>query len=364
MGFSQHIQPLPGSGHGSRGNGAPIFVGRNRRISLILDITDAPLTAAASVYLETASSQFAKQWRKLGTSFGLTGTGTVSTVANGADAFVRAQYVNTLAGTEPLGYSLTGQAQCVWLDSAARTGAFAGPAIDMAQYHGGRFAAVVVAPPATVHTLTLGIERSGDGITWEPVESFKTNSQLNPTQISSSGEYQIASADLDRFVRIVGQSTGDTWTVGVSGTAHLIFARTRDRARVGIRNGAIPNTSSAQYLDALLAATKTVISYYNRYDHPLRAWEEDTTQATIALADWRLLTTRSKDPARSNETERGGTYVETAKEWTSWLALVAGVDNGGRKLVPSGIVDSAPANERGEVTHWQFDSNKNPWDGV
>ena len=64
MGFAQYIELLPGSGYGGEGIGAPIFVGRNRSISLTLDVTDAPSTAIASVYLETGEKVYRRRKEK------------------------------------------------------------------------------------------------------------------------------------------------------------------------------------------------------------------------------------------------------------------------------------------------------------
>ena len=352
MGFAQYIELLPGSGYGGEGIGAPIFVGRNRSITLTLDVTDAPSTAIASVYLETASSQFATRWRKIGSTIESTGIASTSLTATNADAFVRARYAITELGTtSAIGLSLTGQARCVLLASAALTGTGTSDAIDLAQYHGGRFSAVVSSAPGGGQTLALTIERSGDGLTWETAATFAS--------ITAAGEYAIETADLDRFVRVKRVPSGiGSWTFGVAGTSHLIFARARDRSLLGIRNGAIPGTTATQQLGALIAATGIVTSYYNRYDHPLRAWGGDTSQATIALGDWALLTTQSKDPA--GKSEGGGTYQTEAERWTAWLGLVAGVERN-RKLVPSNIVDSAPSNEKGEVKRWSFASNPNPY---
>lgn len=349
MGFSQHIEPLPGSGYGGEGIGAPIFVGRNRALSLSLDVTDAPFAAVVSVYLETAASQHATRWRKLGATIESAGVQTVALAATGADAFVRARYSLDLpADSSAAGLSLSGHASLILLASAARTGTGTGDQVDMAQYHGGRFSVDVTSAPVG-QTLTLTIERSGDGNGWTTAATFPV--------VAAAGEYAVESADLDRFVRVrwVG-SGGGTWTFGVDGTACLIYTTARDRARIGIRTGAIPNISATQYLDAILSATATVGSYLNRYDHPLRQWGDDTRQATIALADWQLLAARSKDPADGNNL-----YAVEADRWTQWLRLVAGADRGGRKLVPSNIVDSAPANEAGEIKRWSFASVPNPW---
>jgi hypothetical protein len=352
MGFSQYIELLPGSGYGGKGIGAPIFVGRNRAINLTLDVTDAPSNAIASVYLETSSSQASKRWRKIGTTIESTGVASTLLTATNADAFVRARYSITLEdSSSAIGLSLAGQAQCVLLASTALTGSGTSASVDLAQYHGGRFTARVVSAPGSGQTIALTIERSGDGSSWETAATFPA--------IAAIGDYVVESADLDRFVRIKRVPSGvGSWTIAIDGTAHLVFARTRDRSLFGIRNAAIPGTTASQYLGAFLAATNTVITYYSRYDHPLRSWNEETKQATIALADWHLLTTQSKDPARLSE--GGGVYDSAFKQWMTHLGLVGGIDSV-RKLNPSGITDSAPANEQGEVKRWSFASNPNPY---
>jgi hypothetical protein len=352
MGFAQYIELLPGSGYGGEGIGAPIFVGRNRSIALTLDVTDAPSTAIASVYIETASSQFATRWRKIGSTIESTGVASTALTATNADAFVRTRYAITELGTaSAMGLSLTGQARCILLAPTALTGTGTSDAIDLAQYHGGRFSAVVSSAPGSGQTLALTIERSGSGSSWETAATFPA--------IAAAGEFVVESADLDRFVRVKRVPSGiGSWTFGVDGTAHLVYARSRDRARIGIRGGAIPDITVPQYLAAILAATGTVQSYYNRYDHPLRTWGDDTAQATIALADWQLITARGVDPSSTNE--GGGTYQSEAERWTAWLGLVAGVERN-RKLVPSNITDSAPSNEKGEVKRWSFASNPNPY---
>lgn len=355
MGFAQYIEPLPGSGYGGEGFGAPIFVGRNRTITLTLDVTDAPSTAIASVYLETASTQVAgTRWRKLGATIESTGVASTSLTVTNADAFIRAHYAITeLGSSNAIGLSLTGQAQCALLASSALAGSGTSAVVDLAQYHGGRFSAVVSSAPGNGQTLALAIERSGDGSSWTTAATF--------ANIASIGEYAIETADLDRFVRVkrVPSSVG-SWTFGVAGTAHLIYAHARDRSLAGIREGAIPNANEpAQILHALMTATATVNTYYSRYDLPLRAWDLDTQKATIALADWELIKSRSKDPAKL--AEGGSTYIEAVQQWLAHLALVGGTGPGGRKLNPSGIIDSAPPNEKGEVKRWSFASNPNPY---
>lgn len=353
MGFSQYVELLPGSGYGGEGIGAPIFVGRNRTLSLSLDVTDAPSDAAVSVYLETASSQHATRWRKLGSTVSATGTGSTALDATGADAFVRARYAITLpSDTSAAGLSLSGHASLVMLASVARTGAGVGDRVDLAQYHGGRFAVVVSSAPAG-QTLSLTIERSGDGNGWTTAATFPA--------IAAAGEFAVESADLDRFVRIRWTPSGvGSWTFGVAGTSHLIYARKRDRGLLGVRAAAVPNVDDAsKALSAALAATGDARRMLNRYDHPLRAWPENITRYTIAFWDWYLV---SGEGADTNDP--GAILYRTARDDAeAALKLSAGAEKGlsGRKAFDAEIVDSAPANEQGEVKRWSFSSVPNSW---
>jgi hypothetical protein len=354
MGFSQYADLLPGSGYGGSGIGAPVFVGRNRSLSLSLDVTDAPTDAVASVYVETASSQFATRWRKLGATIEQTGLGALALEVTGADAFVRARYGLVLpASSTAAGLSVSGSASLVLVPSAALTGAGVSDKVDLAQYHGGRFAALVTAAPSG-QTLTLIIERSGDGLSgWTTAATFPV--------ISAAGEYVVESADLDRFVRVRRAPSGvGSWTFGVSGTAHLIYARIRDRALVGIRQAAVPNIDDAtKALATALRATADVADMLNRYDHPLRAWPSSITGHAIAFWDWHLVSGEGVDT-----NDPGAILYRTARDDAAVaLGLISGSAGSSyvRKSAPVGIVDSAPANELGEVKRWSFASNPNPW---
>jgi hypothetical protein len=351
MGFSQYIDLLPGSGYGGTGIGAPIFVGRNRSIALTLDVTDAPSDAAASVYLETAASQFSKRWRKLGTTVDVAGPGQTSISATGADAFVRARYA--VAEPNTVGMGLAGRASLPLVAAAAVTGTGVTTAVDMAQYHGGRFAALVTAAPGGGQTLALTVERSGDGEGWATAATFSA--------ISAAGEYTVESADLDRFVRVRRVPSGvGSWTFGVGGTAHLIYARVRDRSMLGVRGAAVPDVDdTTKALATAIRASADVATLLNRYDHPLIAWPGDIVGHTIAFWDWYLVAGEGADA-----NDPGAIlYRQVRDDAERALRLIGGAERGiaGRKAAPVGIVDSAPANELGEVKRWGFESTPNPY---
>lgn len=358
MGYAQPIQLLPSSGYAGSGIGLPVLVGRNSTLALTLSAPDAPVDAIMSVTLETSAfavrdgrSCHSVTWRKLGSVVELVGPGSVAINASGADAFVRARYALTLpADTSAVALSLSGQGSCVLASPASRSGAGVGDAVDLAQYHGGRFAAVVSVAPAG-QTLALTIERSGDGLTgWTTAATFPA--------IAAAGEYAVESADLDRFVRLRWTPSGaGAWTFGASGSTSLIFARARDRALIGIRNGAIPDTTAAQYLSAFETATATINGSLTAFVLPLCAWDADLRQAAIALADWQLLSSRSKDPARS--AEGGNVYQIEADRWTQWLAQVGGYVPGapGRRVRPANVIDSTPPEADGTRAAYKFVSD-------
>lgn len=357
MGYSQPITLLASSGYAGQGIGLPVLVGSNRALELRLDAPAIEATTTVDVTIETSAyavredERYIVTWRKLGQA-SLVGSGSTALSLNGADAFVRARYaVAGASGDGIAGLALSGAARCVLEASASHSGAGVGSAVDIEQYHGGRFAAVVSAAPGGGETLVLTLERSEDGVTgWTTAATFPA--------IGAAGEYAVESADLDRFVRIRWAPSGaGSWTFGVSGRTSLIFARQRDRVRAGIRQAAIPNVSAAQYLDFFEAATATMVGSYTAFVHPLRAWGADTRQNCIRLADGLALTSRSKDPVGP---EDGGTvYAAAENAALDWLAQVGGYVPGssGRRIRPADIVDSSPPQQDGRSSNYTFMSD-------
>lgn len=343
MGFASRHDLLPSSGYIRSGIGPALFVGRDRRLALTLDVSDADPITSVDVCIETAASHLAEAWRSLGAFPQVTTAGLSTLTVDGADAFVRARWgIVAPPGVQAVGMSLVGAASLVLAPPAARDGAGSLAPVNLAQYHGARLALLVTAAPAG-ETLTVTVERSGDGQAWVPAAAFEV--------MAGIGETAIASADLDAYVRVSWVASGGSWTFGVAGTSHLIYARVRDRAMLGIRRAAIPDTTPDQYLDALLTATGDVAAYLNRYDHPLMKWGHDIASRTIAFADVHLLRSRGEEPGASN------IYGAAKADAEAWLAAVAGLGDSKRTLAPVGIVDSAPANAQGEVKRWYFVSD-------
>ena len=203
MSYAQPITLLASSGYAGQGIGLPVLVGSNRMLDLQLSALDAMADATMDVIVETSayavregSDRDAITWRRLGSTVQMVGPGSVALALAGADAFVRARYTVNAGSAEPcLALGLSGQARCVLVAAAARSGAGVSAAVDIEQYHGGRFAANVTSAPGGGQTLALTIERSEDGQSgWTTAATFPA--------IAAAGEYAVESADLDRFVRV------------------------------------------------------------------------------------------------------------------------------------------------------------------
>jgi len=351
MGSGQYLDLLPSSGYTGRGIGASVFVSRNRSIALGLTVADAMADTVTTIELQTGAYQAACKWRRLGSTLVLNGAGVASVSAAGADAFVRAVYdVASPSGDVP-GLALNGSATLVIAESAPRTGTGQTAAIDMAQYRGAQLSLVVESGPVGAELLVT-LERSANGDAWESVTDFPV--------AAGASEFDIETADTDRFLRVKWKAGGASpWVFGVRGESHLIYATPRDRSLLGVRLAAIPDTSSTQYLAALRTASTVVSSYYTRYNHPLIAWDSDTKQATIALADWQLAASRGNLPDKS-------LYSAEADRWMQHLRFVGGVEpgGGGRKILPSNIKDSTEPTIEGQVKRWSFESLPNAWSGA
>lgn len=359
MAYAQPIHLLASSGYVGQGIGLPVLVGRNSMLDLLLVVSDAPDDAIVSVTVETSafavrenSAAHSITWRKLGSTVELVGTSSTLIQLVGCDAFVRARYdVAPGPSASAVALSFGGRASCILAASAVRSSVGVGAAIDLDQYHGGRFSALVSAVPGGLETLALTIERSSDGQSgWTTAATFPT--------ISAVGEYAVESADLDRFVRLRWAPSGaGSWTFGVSGTASLIFSRTRDRALLGIRNAAIPNATAPQYLAAFEAASDIIAGDLGAFVLPLRQWGSDMRQACTALADWHLLCARGEPPANS-------IYRDSFTQWSGWLADVGGRVPGaaGRRIRPANVIDSSPPERDGTRAAYKFASDP-PRDG-
>jgi hypothetical protein len=346
MTYAQTIALLPSSGYARSGSGLPVLIGRNSSLSLFVNVLNADDNAMTIIKIETSSfavrdrERHAVTWRPI-EGVVITGNATAPITVQNADAFVRATY--DVSGA-PVSISCEGLATRPLVASQSITSSGVSAAVDLAQYHGGRFAAYVTAAPSG-QTLTLSIERSSDGTKWETAATWAA--------ISTTGEYAIESADLDKFVRVRWAVSGaGTWTFSVSGKLSLIFARTRDRSLLGIRSAAVPNATAAKYLSAFEAATATIEGDLGAFVLPLRQWGDELRRHCVALADWYLLTNEGEEP-------QGGLYSTLYLQAQEWLANVGGrvPGNHGRRIRPTNVIDSTPPDANGTRAAYAFQSD-------
>lgn len=346
MTHAQAVALLPSSGYSRSGSGLPVLIGRNSSLSLDIAIANAAIDATATIIIETSSyavrdrDRHAVTWRQLGSNVELVGNESAAIALTNADAFVRARYI---IGGAPISITLDGLAKCILTASQSVTTSGVSAAVNIAQYHGGRFVAEVTAAPSG-QTLTLSIERSSDEIKWETAATW--------TAITAAGNYAIESADLDRYVRVRWVVSGvGAWTFGISGKLSLIFARTRDQMANGIRGAAIPGVTAAKYLAAFERATGDIIEVLTAFVMPLRDWSDSVRAHCRTLAEWYLLINEGEEP-------QGGIYSTAYNNTQLWMANVGAYnpDRPGRHVRPE-VTDSTPPDADGTRGTYVFMSD-------
>ena len=321
------------------GVGAPVFIGRNGTLSLLLTVASVDATPTVpgtlTVTIETAASQQAPAWRPLGAFPAQTAAGSTSLALTGADAFVRARY--TLTSGAAFSFSVSGDAQLVLAASASQVASGSSAVVDVAQY---RSAVMSLDVSAIAGTLTVTIQtaasRTAPPSAWLTVATFPA--------VSALASLELPVPDLARFVLVTWTLTG-TATFAVAGVSRLTLATPSDRARLGIRAGVFPDLSREDADAWLVSATATVLGAVGgRFEHPPRAWQDDIREATIAIADWRALGYgQGTEPGKNIDAksltvyERYTYYVGAAdKPGSGWLARVAA-----RTDHPLGFLDSS-----------------------
>jgi hypothetical protein len=326
------IELIASASFASTGTGAPVFVGRNRSLALVLDVADLATGCTLDIAIETASSRSASCWRSLGAFTQASAAGATTLSLAGADAFVRATW--SLSGAARSAFTVGGDAGLVLLASTAIASTSTSTPIDLAQYRAARLTLDVTAASGATPTLTVTIETasSAAALTWRTAGTFTAASAIGAQEQLFSG--------LDRFVRArCVPSAGATFTASIDGVTELVFASPADRARLGIRGATIPDVTASEEAEALITASRRVAGYYGRYEHPLRSWQDDTSEATVVVADFVLLMNRGSEPGKDSSATsyftRYKEFVGEPPQRLGWLDMVA------KNLVePQGIVDS------------------------
>lgn len=326
------IELIASASFGSSGTGAPVFVGRNRSLALVLDIADLTAAGTVDITIETASSRSASSWRTLGAFTQATAAGQTTLALTGADAFVRATW--SISSSATSAFTVGGDAGLSLLATSTLTASGVSTPVDLAQYRAARLTLDVTAATGSAPMLDVTIETaaSSTATTWRTVGTF--------TRASAAGAEEILFSSLERFVRArYVISSGATFTLALDGVAELVLASPADRVRLGIRGGAIPDVAAEDVAEAMITASRTVAGYFGRYEQPLRSWQDDTRTAVVVVADFILLTNRGGEPGKDTSATayftRYKEYVGEPPQRLGWLDMVA------KNLVePQGIVDS------------------------
>jgi hypothetical protein len=174
----------------------------------------------------------------------------------------------------------------------------------------------VTAASGTSPSLTVTVETSPSGSSWEPVLAFAA--QLG------TGYQRLRFGPLERYVRVrwVVAGTLPSITFSITGTAEVVYADHDDFYALGLPHAAIGTTDPPDLLTScLLAASSQVTSRVPpRYKFPLRApYPESLKQAVCAIAALKFLQQRGFDPDDPADKE-----VEDAHdEALAWLEGIA-----------------------------------------
>lgn len=280
---------LAGGRYGAAGIGAPVFVGRNDRLSLSRSV-DSIDAGSLVVEIETARSQQQSRWRKLGAWAPADGPGADTLELVGADAFVRARW--DIASATDFAFAVTGSASLILSASSVvteATGSF--DAVDLRQYRTAIAALSATALSGVSPSLTVRVETSDKANgPWSTVLTFAA--------LTAAGDLLARASNLKRYARIAWiLSGGGSATFSVVAESQFTLLTPDDRIRLGIRGGAIPDATTQQRDEACIAATGEACRYiYPRYIKPLIRWEDDLRKLVAAIADWILISNRGFAP--------------------------------------------------------------------
>lgn len=162
---------------------------------------------------------------------------------------------------------------------------------------------------------------------WQKVADF-------PTLLAASAKDQVF-ADCRRYVRATWTLSGGTPTAtfGVSGDAHVLYAKVADVGVHAIQPEAIKSVSAAEQAACCLAATDEADGYLGGGKTlPLTAWGDDLTMQVAQIAAFRVLKRRGFQPDGSDDL-----IVKGRDDAISWLRGVGRGD-----IEPPGMIDSTP----------------------
>jgi phage gp36-like protein len=214
-------------------------------------------------------------------------------------------------------------------ESGAETASASGAAVDIgALRSAARLRLTCTAVSGTNPTLVVKLQTA-------PTESGPWRTAYQFVSLSAAAvKDSVTVAGLDRYVRAdwtIGGTDSPTFTFGLAGEAHVLYATSRDLVRHGLKQETLNNIDPDTLADTLLGASDEADGYLGGgYTLPLTAWSEDLRKHVAKMASYDLMSVNGFRPTGFDEL-----IVKGRDDAVSWLSkIMAG------KLEPPGIVDS------------------------
>ena len=179
-------------------------------------------------------------------------------------------------------------------------------------------------------TLTVYLETSADSASW---------TSLGSVDVTGTGRVELARAGCLRYVRarwVIGGTGSPSFTFGVSGTAHQVYAVPSDFGALGVGPDQWAGREGEVVL-ALIAETATAEGYFSgssRFVPPLVSWGQDLRLAVCKLAAYDVLSAAVGFDAEQANNQNWILRYEQALAWLK--------DVQAGRATPANIVDSTP----------------------
>lgn len=223
------------------------------------------------------------------------------------------------------------------LTLGAQAASSSGAAVDIAAIRSALDLEVRVdAVSGTDPTLDVVIETSGsESGPWRSANGTLT--QITDAAASGPGVYKFYVADCARYNRVtwtIGGTATPTFTFGVSGYAHTVYATVADLSRFGMSTNVMSDLDGQLVNEHVIAATGEASDYLSTaFELPLTSWGKSLTKRTATLAVYNIATGPNREAI--DETLRDN-YTDAIK----WFNTIAA-----GRLRPTTILDSTPTVE-------------------
>lgn len=182
----------------------------------------------------------------------------------------------------------------------------------------------------TLPTMTVIIE-TGGSISGPWREVGRAEQEFNDTP--DTGVFTLYVGGCSQFVRtrwVIGGTT-PSFTFGVSGEAHVVYADKSDLTKYGMSSNVLDSVNNQILLSNVLSASSEVDDYLKvAYTLPLASFSRSLTKHTAIVAVYNIASGPNREGA--DETLRD-MYLDSVK----WLDRV-----GSGRIRPEGIVDATP----------------------